>query len=128
LDFTRVTRLLELALEEDIGAGDISSEVSIPADSVTTARFTTRQETVVCGLPVVAEIFRMLTLPGLEHARVIFTPHTQDGALLQRGAVMAELSGNARLILAGERLALNMLQRLSGIATQSRRYADAVYG
>jgi nicotinate-nucleotide pyrophosphorylase (carboxylating) len=119
-------RLIELALEEDLGSkGDLTSQVVIPANLPGKAVFVCRAEGVVAGLPAAGLVFSSLsneTSPG----RLTFTPHVADGSPVTRGQTLAIVQGPMRGILAGERTALNFLQHLSGIATTTRRYVDAI--
>ncbi|HTU89449.1 MAG TPA: carboxylating nicotinate-nucleotide diphosphorylase [Gemmataceae bacterium] len=114
-------RLTELALEEDLdAAGDLTSDVLIPPERIGAAVLVARQPGILAGLPA-AELTFALVDPTL-----MFETVRADGSLLQPGDRLAVLSGRARSILRGERTALNFLQRLSGIATLTRRYVDAV--
>jgi nicotinate-nucleotide pyrophosphorylase (carboxylating) len=107
-------------LAEDVGEGDVTTEAVVPADARLTASLLLKEEGVLCGLEVAEAVFRELD-PELE-----FEPLARDGETT-RGEI-ARLSGNARALLTGERTALNLLGRLSGIATLTRRYVDAVAG
>lgn len=115
-------RLVALALEEDLPAGDATSEATVPAGTVATARFVARTEGVVAGLDVAAAALAAVD-EELEFRRLV-----DDGAAIAAGDVLAEVSGSARSILAAERTALNLLTHLSGIATATRRYVLAVAG
>ncbi|HYH66884.1 MAG TPA: carboxylating nicotinate-nucleotide diphosphorylase [Urbifossiella sp.] len=116
-------RLVELALAEDLGAaGDRTSAALIPADQPGRAAFVARTAGVVAGLPAAA-----LVCAAVDPA-LAFTPTVADGTRLERGVVLATVVGPLRSILAAERTALNFLQRLSGVASLTRRYADAVAG
>lgn len=116
-------RLATLALDEDLDeAGDLTSEVLIPAERIGAAVLVARQPGVLAGLQA-AELVFALVDPTL-----MFESVRPDGSRLQPGDRLAVISGRARSILHGERTALNFLQRLSGIATQTRRYVDAVAG
>lgn len=121
-------RLIELALEEDLGSvGDLTSLAVIPADLTGKAVFVARSPGVVAGLPAAGLVFASLssdTSPG----RLSFTPLVADGTAVTAGQQLATVSGTMRGILAGERTALNFLQHLSGIATATKRYVDAVAG
>ncbi len=120
---TAARALIALALPEDLGEfGDRTSLATIPADKRATASFVARREGVVAGLPV-AKLVCEAVDPNLR-----FDSISKDGAVISPGAVLASLSGSLRSILAAERTALNFLQRLSGIATLTRRYVDAVAG
>jgi nicotinate-nucleotide pyrophosphorylase (carboxylating) len=116
-------RLVQWALEEDLGsAGDLTSQAVIPAELYGQAVFVARKQGVLAGLPAAAMVFATLD-PAL-----VFQPVLADGAPLRPASRIARVSGSLRSILGGERTALNFLQRLSGIATLTRRYVDAVAG
>lgn len=116
-------RLASLALEEDLGAvGDVTSEALIPAERIGAAVLAARQSGTLAGLPAAELTFALLD------PTVVFEPVRADGSQVQSGDRLAVVSGRTRSILCGERTALNFLQRLSGIATQTRRYVDAIAG
>jgi nicotinate-nucleotide pyrophosphorylase (carboxylating) len=116
-------RLVDLALAEDLGdAGDRTSLATIPADKTARAAFVARSPGVIAGLPAAAAVCRAVD------AALTFTPDLADGAAVEKGARLAVVSGSLRSILAAERTALNFLQRLSGVATLTRRYVEAVAG
>ena len=117
-----ISRLIDLAIEEDLGRGDATSEAVLDADAVARGVLLAKQELVVCGLDIVLEVCRRV------EPRLAFHRRASDGAKLPRGAVLGELDGPARGLLGAERTALNFLQRLSGIATLSRAFVDAVAG
>jgi nicotinate-nucleotide pyrophosphorylase (carboxylating) len=106
-------------LAEDVGEGDLTSLAVIDEDATCTARLLVKEPGVVCGLVVAAEVFDRLG--------ATLEPLVADGDAVDAGPV-AHVEGPARGVLAGERLALNVLGRLSGIATLTRRYVDAVAG
>ena len=110
-------------LAEDLGAGgDVTSNATIPADARFTAEMSCRQAIVVAGLEIAAAFFRALDPSvGIEQP-------VSDGDRLVHGTTMMRLAGNARAMLAAERSALNTLQHLSGIATLTRQYVDAIAG
>jgi nicotinate-nucleotide pyrophosphorylase (carboxylating) len=108
--------IVRLALAEDIGAGDITTEACVPADRRARGRFLARETMVVAGLGVLSELYDQPVL------------RKQNGDLCADGDVIAEVEGPARLLLTRERVALNFLQRLSGVATVARRFVDAVAG
>ena len=115
--------LISIALWEDLGAlGDRTSLATIPADKQATARFVARGDGVIAGLFVARDV--AVAVDPLLH----FEPELTDGTSVARGTILATLSGPLRSILAAERIALNFLQRLSGIATLTRQYVDAVAG
>jgi len=107
-------------LAEDVGDGDVTAESVVPADARLAAVLLLKEQGVVCGLEVVEAVFRELD------PEVDFEPLARDGDLVQ--GEVARVAGNARALLTGERTALNLLGRLSGIATLTRRYVDAVAG
>jgi quinolinate synthase len=112
--------LIELAVAEDIGPGDATSLATLPADGQAYGRLVAKAAGVVAGLPVAEAVFRRV------EPAVRFTTHVSDGQEVAPGELIAEVSGPVRGLLAAERTALNFLQRLSGIATLTRRYVDAV--
>ncbi|QDV37861.1 carboxylating nicotinate-nucleotide diphosphorylase [Tautonia plasticadhaerens] len=115
--------LIALALAEDLGdLGDLTGEATIPADAIGSARFVSRQDGVLAGLPVVALLAARF---GLVDG---FEPVLRDGDPIRPGAVIARISGPMRPILAMERTALNFLQRLSGVASLTARFVSAVSG
>jgi nicotinate-nucleotide pyrophosphorylase (carboxylating) len=110
-------------LAEDLGSGgDVTSNATIDADARFTAEMTCRQAIVVAGLDLAAAFFRALD------PHVAIEQLVKDGDRVQHGTVLMRLSGNARAMLAAERSALNTLQHLSGIATLTRSYVDAIAG
>ena len=118
-----VGTLLGLALSEDLGeTGDITSRAFIPEASRSKAQIVAREDCIASGLEVAMEVFRRVD-PTLE-----VTPRCAEGDLVAEGSSLIDLHGSSRSILSGERTALNFLGRLCGIATQARRYADAVAG
>ncbi|MBN1644113.1 MAG: carboxylating nicotinate-nucleotide diphosphorylase [Dehalococcoidales bacterium] len=112
--------IIDLALSEDSGKGDITSELLIPAGQQAKADFTAKADGVLAGIDIVGLIFARVD-PAIE-----FKIHLEDGTQLKSGDIIASVTGNARSILKTERLALNFLQRLSGIATQTKQYIDLV--
>jgi nicotinate-nucleotide pyrophosphorylase (carboxylating) len=120
--FHQVKQLIQASIEEDLGRGDVTTEATIAEHVISRARLSTKQEIVLAGVEVFIEVYAVL-----DKAVHIKASHN-DGDLLAAGTVIADLEGPARSLLAGERVALNFLQRLSGIATLTRRYVDAVRG
>ncbi len=115
--------LIARALEEDLGrAGDITSDLTIAADAVATAKFVARKPGAIAGL-IAAQIAFRLVDPSLT-----FAVATPDGSQVAAGALLATVSGPARAILTGERVALNFLGHLSGVATATAALVDAVAG
>jgi nicotinate-nucleotide pyrophosphorylase (carboxylating) len=114
--------LIEKALAEDLGAGDVTSEATIPADSTSEAVMLAKQHLVLAGIEVSREVFHSLD-PTIQ-----FTPFAKDGDIIRAGTELARLSGNTRALLAGERVALNLLQHMSGIATLTAKYVEKLKG
>jgi nicotinate-nucleotide pyrophosphorylase (carboxylating) len=115
-------RIVMAALAEDVGQGDVTTEATVPVDAVGSAEILVKEPGVVCGLRAVEATFRALD-PGLEIELIV-----QEGAPVEQRTVVALVDGSEGAILTGERVALNFLGRLSGIATLTRRYVDAVAG
>jgi nicotinate-nucleotide pyrophosphorylase (carboxylating) len=113
---------LERFLAEDLGRGDATTNAIVPPGAGGRGRLVVRDAAVVCGLDVAGEVFSLLD------PAAVWTATAQDGSRAAAGDVVATVSGNARALLSGERVALNLLQRMVGIATETRRYADAVAG
>ena len=114
--------LVDQAIAEDLGPGDLTSELTIPADARCQARIEARAPIVACGLFLASEVFRRIS-PEVE-----FKARVHEGEAAATARRLADLEGPARAILAAERTALNFLGRLSGVATFTRRYVDAVEG
>jgi nicotinate-nucleotide pyrophosphorylase (carboxylating) len=116
-------RLILVALEEDLGtAGDITTNATIPAESTTTARIVAREAGRIAGLDAALRVFDLVD--GSIRSTVLIG----DGADATAGAVLAQVSGPTRSILTGERVALNLLGHLSGVATATRDLVDAIAG
>ncbi len=114
--------LLRAALEEDVGTGDITTESCIPACAVSRGGFRAKEDMVVCGLDVAKRVFELVD------PTVVFTPLTEDGARAKKGDILATVEGNSRSILTGERVSLNLMQRMCGIATRTAEAVAAVAG
>jgi len=110
------------ALAEDVGQGDVTSLWTIPAQARAEGRFLSKAEGIVAGLAVVKAVFAALD------PELAFEATVQDGQPIHQGQVLGWVRGRARSILTAERTALNFLQRMSGIATLTRRYVEAVRG
>lgn len=119
---TSTETLIELALAEDIGTGDLTSQFFVPVEQTIRALVTVRTEGVLSGIPLAARVFEKVD-PQLSVQILI-----QDGDFVSAGAVAMTVEGNARSILTAERTALNFLQRLSGVATLTARYVQLVRG
>jgi nicotinate-nucleotide pyrophosphorylase (carboxylating) len=116
-----VAALLDLALAEDVGAGDRTSLALVPPGTRARGRLAAKERLVVCGLPLLARVFGRL-------GAVAVTLHAKDGDRAEPRQVLATAEGDARALLAGERLVLNLLQHLSGIATLTRACVERVGG
>ena len=115
-----VERLIDLALDEDLGRGDATSEALVDAGARAGGAIVAKQALVLSGLDVAARVFERLECRA--------TAQASDGDAVKKGALVMRVEGPARAVLGGERTALNFLQRLSGVATLTRAYADAVAG
>lgn len=113
-------RIVTMALEEDIARGDLTSESTIPPDVMGRAAFRAREELVLSGWCVVETVYALID------PTVTLKAENPDGTKLQKGDVAGTVEGPARSILLGERVALNFIQRMSGVATKARRYVDAI--
>jgi nicotinate-nucleotide pyrophosphorylase (carboxylating) len=122
LNSPHLDRLIDLALEEDIGPGDVTTQALVDPELQGEAHIRAKAALVVAGLPVASRVFRQLD------AKVVFAPAVDDGQEVAPGTVLARLTGPVAAILTGERVALNFLQRLSGIATFTRAMAAQVAG
>ena len=112
--------LIDLALAEDVGNGDITTDNLIPESTRRKAKMVAKADGVVAGLEVAEMVFRSLD------ENLFWNVKVADGGTVEKGDVIVEFEGTYRSLLTGERTALNFLQRMSGIATMSRMYADAV--
>ena len=117
---TILAETVRRALSEDIDRGDITTEACVEPTALGTATLNARERVVVCGLPIVEEVFAQIDLA------VDVDFRTQDGDLLDAETALATLHGPAASILLGERVALNFLQRLTGVSTMTRRFVDAL--
>ena len=117
-----MNEVVRLALEEDIGSGDVTSRACVPESRMARGRFLAREPLVLAGLDLLSEIYGLRG--GVDE--LVLLKH--DGDTCEDGEVFATVRGQARRLLECERVALNFLQRLSGVATAARQYADAVAG
>ncbi len=120
LDNFVVYDLVRQALKEDIGHGDLTTNSFISSDKIIEAKFNSREEGVLAGLPVVKSIFKMLD------ENIEFTSILNDGDKIVKGQDIAVVKGKARAILTGERVALNFIQRMSAIATKTNQFQEAI--
>ena len=122
LDLSEVNQILENALREDIGSGDITTNLLFPYDAECRAIILAKEEGLVAGLPIAEMVFRKLDKD------IVWSEEKKDGDKVEPNQVMAEISGTQKSVLTGERVALNFLQRLSGIATLTSRFVKAIHG
>ncbi|MFC1782598.1 carboxylating nicotinate-nucleotide diphosphorylase [Planctomycetota bacterium] len=121
-DITSYQSLIEWARREDLGAADITSQVTIPADQNGKGLLVFREAGLLCGMPLVQEVLRQYD------EQLKLKPTFEDGQKITSHATAAEISGPLRSLLAAERVLLNFLQRLSGIATTTAKYVEAATG
>lgn len=112
--------IVQLALAEDIGDGDITTENMIPQKAQSKAYLAAKADGIICGINIACEVFKVL------NPKIAFCGLIKDGRQVHRGSRIAEISGPTRNLLTGERVALNLLSHLSGIATQTRAYVDKI--
>ncbi len=122
LDEKEIDAFIDTAFAEDIGSGDVTAESVIPEPARLTASMNARHDMVLAGLPLMKPIFQRLDTSA--HIELL----AKDGACLAKGSSIARIEGSARALLSAERTALNILQHLSGIATLTNKYADAIKG
>ncbi|MBN1951810.1 MAG: carboxylating nicotinate-nucleotide diphosphorylase [Bacteroidales bacterium] len=114
--------LIELAVKEDIGDGDHTSLACIPGDALGKARLLVKEEGYIAGIGVAAYVFKLLD------PETVFNPIIPDGSPVKTGDIAFTVEGRVRSILQAERLVLNLMQRMSGVATQTRLYVDKLEG
>ena len=122
LPLTYIRSVIENALSEDIGPGDITTSLLIAEDQIAEGFITAEEDVIAAGILVAEEVFKTLDPDA------VFETLARDGESISAGTKIIRVHGKAKALLTGERVALNFLQRLSGIATLSRRYAEAVKG
>ena len=111
---------VKMALEEDIGFGDITTENLADDNDFLSGELNTRSEGVLCGCEVFKTVFKVLS----DDIKIKF--YFKDGDKIKKGDKIADISGPAKYLLMGERVSLNYIQRMSGIATETRKYQDAI--
>jgi nicotinate-nucleotide pyrophosphorylase (carboxylating) len=116
------SEIVRAALQEDVGTGDITTLATVPADAQATASVVAKEPGVIAGLPVLAEVYAQID------ADISVSPVVEDGETVEAGRLICSIRGPAQGILTGERVALNFLQRLSGIATRTARFVSLVEG
>lgn len=120
LDQVKLDQVIRHALIEDIGKGDITTQLTIPGDKITTANILLKQDCVACGLKAAERAFKIVD------ANTKFEPQVKEAASVKKGKVLATVSGKASSILTAERVALNLLSMLSGIATKTKDYVKQI--
>ena len=122
LNWKEVEKLLNLAFEEDIGSGDVTTESIFPEDDICRAVIKCKEDGILAGLPVARAVFEKIgSLSGWKELK-------NDGESISSGDLIVEIEGTSRQVLTGERLALNIMQRLSGIATYTSKFVKVVEG
>lgn len=121
-DRLQLEKLIKTALQEDINTGDITTNFLIPEDKNASAFMKAKESGVIAGMEIAEMVFKYLS-PEIEWKSFV-----KDGDKIEKGTKIAEIKGSYRAILTGERLALNFLQRMSGIASETAKYADLVKG
>ena len=117
-----INKLLDLGIEEDINTGDITTESIIPASMNGVATMTAKQDGVISGLDIVKMVYDRF------QSDVIFTPYFKDGDMVKRGDVILKIEASYPTLLRGERLSLNLFQRMCGIATETAKYVKELAG
>ena len=112
--------LIAQALKEDIGPGDCTTQAIIPQTMQASAELLCKQDAVVCGLEIAALVFQKYD------SHLTFSALTSDGTFVQKGTVLATIKGSAQSLLSSERIAVNFLQHLSGIATTTKKFKDVI--
>ncbi len=121
-DHPAVARLISMALEEDLGRGDVTTLATIPPDRSAEGKITAKAELTIAGLPLAQRVLALVD----PHAEV--RTFVGEGSAVKKGQVVMEMSGNAAALLIAERTMLNFLQHLSGVATLTRKFVDAIAG
>ncbi len=121
-DAPEIAALIRSALEEDVGAGDVTTSALVPSAKNVKARIIAKQELVVAGLPLAQRVFRAVD------KEIRFISRAQEGSRVSARSSVAQIAGTARAILGAERVALNFLAHLSGIATLTRQFVEAIAG
>lgn len=117
-----IKKLIEDALSEDIGTGDITTLSTIPRERTAEGKYRAKEDGILSGIDIAKEVYRIID-PQVE-----FTAFFSEGERVKKGDIIAEVKGNARSLLTGERVGLNLMQRMSGIATRTSEAVKAVEG
>jgi len=119
-DLNKIKNIIKTALKEDIGSGDITTKWTIPSNVYIEGEFIAKDEGIIGGLEVAKETFKLLS------SKTKFLPLVKEGTYVKKGTILARVKGRAHDILPAERTALNFMQRMSGIATATKAYVQAV--
>jgi len=122
MEFEQVREILQLALNEDTGSGDVTTHACIADEAYSTAEIVAKHKGTICGLELIGYIFRLID------AQMEIELHNQDGDEVKKGDVVATIKGNAKAMLSVERTLLNFLQNLSGVASITKRYVTEIKG
>ena len=122
LDYLLIDDIIWRALKEDMPMGDITTESTVSEDETSCARLIAKEDIVVAGIEVFCRVFILLD------SSINIERFVNDGDKISAGTVILKLSGNSRAMLKAERTALNLLQRMSGIATATRKFVDIIEG
>ena len=122
IDPKYLNELISHALAEDVGTGDITTQSTVPQETVISGRFIAKSSGILCGTEVAKAVFAYVD------SEVAMKTFFRDGDAIKKGDILGEVTGRAASVLTGERLALNLMQRLSGIATRTRQAVDEIAG
>lgn len=122
LNIQEIDYIIDHAFREDIGEGDVTTNNLVPESVAASASMTAKADGVIAGLPIAEKVFKKLD------AKLEWKPVVKDGDFVKKGDIIVEISGTFRALLTGERLALNLLQRMSGIATETAKYMAEIEG
>ena len=117
-----IERLIDLAIEEDIATGDITTNAIIPVQAKAVAEMKAKADGVISGLEIAKRVFEKF------EKDIVWTPLVADGTAVKKGDIILRVEASYRTLLLGERLSLNILQRMSGIATETARYMKELAG
>lgn len=120
INFEDIKPIIELALQEDIGSGDVTTDSIIPDEMITSASLMAKAPGIIAGLPVAEYVFKSLS-PEID-----WHPLINDGGKVNNGDIIAKIKGSYRALLTGERLALNFVQRMSGIASMTSKFVEEI--
>ena len=122
LDLEKIRDIVQLAIKEDIGDGDITSKIFIPDGSESEGMLVAKEAGIVAGLPVAGYVLSQID------ENLIFTSNIEDGSMARKGTILGSVKGLTLSLLSAERMVLNFLQRLSGIATSTNMFAERIKG